>query len=308
MAEVGLVRFARVALEDATAAVPVYRSKFSKHVFTQPQLLAVLCLMRYEDWTFREAQVRLSEHRELREALGLSRVPDHTTLHRFFNERLSEEMIERVLAEIARGLPPPPSGGAIVAVDGTGLFPGSVSTFQVKRAKDRGEGFAWRYYLKWIVAVDVERLVVVAQMAKKGPSNDSANLRPLVDSAFSKRRFSLVLADAEFDSEKNHTHVRAMGAQAIIPAKRGKRDWNIQGVRLQMRQHFPAEQYRQRSRIECTFSAIKRKLSLKAPGRSLRTQILQALTLGIAYNIYRIRPRLRFAAAPSTLATLTLAA
>jgi hypothetical protein len=29
-------------------------------------LLAILCLMRYEDWTFREAEVGLAEHGELR--------------------------------------------------------------------------------------------------------------------------------------------------------------------------------------------------------------------------------------------------
>jgi hypothetical protein len=34
--------------------------------------------MRYEDGTFREAEVRLSEHRELRQALGLASGP--TTL------------------------------------------------------------------------------------------------------------------------------------------------------------------------------------------------------------------------------------
>jgi hypothetical protein len=28
--------------------------------------------MRYEDWTFREAEVRLGEHRELRQTLGLT--------------------------------------------------------------------------------------------------------------------------------------------------------------------------------------------------------------------------------------------
>jgi len=44
------------------------RSCFSKHQFSQPQLLAILCLMRYEDWTFRETEVRLSEHGELRRA------------------------------------------------------------------------------------------------------------------------------------------------------------------------------------------------------------------------------------------------
>ena len=62
MAEVGLVRFARVAREVAETVLPTYRSKYSKHLFTQPSLLAILCLMRYEDWTFREAEVRLGEH------------------------------------------------------------------------------------------------------------------------------------------------------------------------------------------------------------------------------------------------------
>jgi hypothetical protein len=51
MAEIGLVRFAQVARQVAEAALPRYRSKYSKHTFTQPTLLAVLCVMRYEDWT-----------------------------------------------------------------------------------------------------------------------------------------------------------------------------------------------------------------------------------------------------------------
>lgn len=58
MAEVGLVRCAQVAREVAEAMLPTYRSKYSKHLFTQPWLLAILCLMRYEDWTFREVARR----------------------------------------------------------------------------------------------------------------------------------------------------------------------------------------------------------------------------------------------------------
>jgi hypothetical protein len=68
MADVGLVKFATVALRVGQAVLPTYRSTCSKRCFTQPQLLAILCLMRYEDWTFREAEVRLAEHRELRGA------------------------------------------------------------------------------------------------------------------------------------------------------------------------------------------------------------------------------------------------
>ena len=44
MAEVGLVRFAQVAREVAETVLPSYRSKYSKHLFTQPALLAILCL------------------------------------------------------------------------------------------------------------------------------------------------------------------------------------------------------------------------------------------------------------------------
>ncbi len=76
MAEVGLLAFARTALEVGRAALPSYRTRFSKHEFRQPQLLAILCLMRYEDWSFREAEVRLGEHRALRQTLGRSSGPD----------------------------------------------------------------------------------------------------------------------------------------------------------------------------------------------------------------------------------------
>ena len=50
IAEVGLVRFAGVALEVAEAVLLDYRIKSSKRVFTPPPLLAILysCAMRTE--------------------------------------------------------------------------------------------------------------------------------------------------------------------------------------------------------------------------------------------------------------------
>jgi len=60
MAEVGLLPFARVTLQVSKAVVARYRSRFSKLQFTQPQLLATLCLMRYEDWTLISDMPRLS--------------------------------------------------------------------------------------------------------------------------------------------------------------------------------------------------------------------------------------------------------
>jgi hypothetical protein len=40
--------------------------------------------------------------------------------------------------------------------------------------------------------------------------------------------------------------------------------------------------------MERVISAVKRKLSARAPGRTRRTPCLQALLLGIAYHLYRL--------------------
>jgi len=47
--------------------------------------------------------VRLSEHRELREVLGLVSVPDFTTLYRFL-QRLDDQAIDRAVGETVRRL------------------------------------------------------------------------------------------------------------------------------------------------------------------------------------------------------------
>jgi len=298
MAEVGLLPFARVALQVSRAVLPRYRSRFSKHQFNQPQLLAILCLMRYEDWTFREAEVRLGEHRELRQALGLGSVPDFTTLYRFL-ERLDDGTIDRAVGETVRRLRGTHQKGwrrARIAVDATGLAQGAVSTFFVRRLHPHGQKpLPWRHWLKWVVAVDLDQQFLLSQIARRGPWNDCANLPAVIGAAAEQTRIGLVLADAEFDSERNHTYIRRqLGAQSVIPAKRGKKTWRIHGVRAEMRRAFPQRLYRRRSLIESLFSSVKRKLSARAPGRSLRTQKRQALLLGLSFNLYRLWHRYLF--------------
>jgi hypothetical protein len=57
-----------------------------------------------------------------------------------------------------------------------------------------------------------------------------------------------------------------------------------------MRAAFPPQLYRRGALVESVFSAVKRKLSARAPGRTLEMQRMQALVLGLAYNLYRLRP------------------
>ncbi|HTZ73533.1 MAG TPA: transposase, partial [Candidatus Aquilonibacter sp.] len=117
----------------------------------------------------------------------------------------------------------------------------------------------------------------------------------VVETASHQTPIGLVLADAEFDSERNHTYIRKqLGAQSVIPAKRGKKPWRIHGVRAEMRRSFPRQLYRRRALIETLFSSVKRKLSARAPGRTLPMQKRQALLLGLSFNLYRLRHRYLF--------------
>ena len=110
----------------------------------------------------------------------------------------------------------------------------------------------------------------------------------LVSQSTSTRLHRLVLADAEFDSERNHTFCRQqLKANSIIPAKRFTTR-RATGVRGKTRENFPRNRYGKRSLIESVFSAIKRKLSCRAPGRTIATQSRQALLLGLAFNFYRL--------------------
>ncbi len=250
MAEIGLVPFARVAREVAGAVLPRYRTRFSKHQFTQPQLLALLCVMRYEDGTFREAEVRLSEHQELRRALGLRAVPDHTPLFRFLS-RWPEEALQQARAEVARRVPRTPTRTR-VAIDATGLTHRAISTYYHRQVHPHVKTKCSTAWLKWLVVLDVDQQLLLAQAAHRAPTNDCVRLPELVGRAGQIARIGLVLADAEFDTQRNHRFIRhELGARSVIPAKRCGPEWRLHGVRAEMRRAFPQRTYARRAAGKC---------------------------------------------------------
>lgn len=74
------VALARKALEVARQAVPAYASKYSKKDFTQHQLLAMLALEQFFKTDDRGVVALLADLADLRDTLGLTKVPHHTTL------------------------------------------------------------------------------------------------------------------------------------------------------------------------------------------------------------------------------------
>lgn len=70
----------RQAIKVAQEALPPYSSRFSRKDFTQHQHFAILALRDLLRLDLRGVEALLREWSDLRDALGLSKVPDHTTL------------------------------------------------------------------------------------------------------------------------------------------------------------------------------------------------------------------------------------
>src|SRR5262249_33230491 len=71
---------AREALRLAQEAMPAYSSKYFRKDFTQHQLFAVLALKTFLKADYRGVVAHLADFSELRSDLGLSKLPDHSTL------------------------------------------------------------------------------------------------------------------------------------------------------------------------------------------------------------------------------------
>jgi hypothetical protein len=78
---------AREALALARESLPAYSSKYSRKDFTQHQLFALLALKVFLKTDYRGVIAFLDDFAELRDDLGLAKVPDQSTLC-YANKRL----------------------------------------------------------------------------------------------------------------------------------------------------------------------------------------------------------------------------
>ena len=77
-------RFVEAALSTVKAShLPLYSCKYSKKVYTQPQLLALIFFKDYLKKDYREIIDLIVEMDRIRNLLGLSTIPHCTTLQKF---------------------------------------------------------------------------------------------------------------------------------------------------------------------------------------------------------------------------------
>ena len=76
------LRLAETALAAARQALPAYSCKHARKVYTQHQLFALLVLREFLKQDYRGLEQLLKDWSDLRQVLGLTQVPDHSTLQK----------------------------------------------------------------------------------------------------------------------------------------------------------------------------------------------------------------------------------
>lgn len=276
------MQFAGLALRVAKGVLPAYAHKFSPRRYTLPQLAACVLLKEYRrlDWRGIEALLKVSP--PLCQRLGLTRVPDYTTLYYFARQWLDAARLSRLQAQLLSQLK---LATVEVAIDSTGMDPETCSSYFAARRKQRP---ARKRYVKLSLSVVVGSLVAAASVADWGPCGDKVELRPLLAQTAQGLRVGALYADGAYDAEWVHEWCRQEANIASwIPATVHRSDGQVGGFwRAHMAKGLP-KGYGRRWAVESFFSAMKRVVGASLRARQPEQQLTEALRKVLAYSLHR---------------------
>lgn len=286
-------RVLRVAYDAACQALPAHRHKFSPKKFTQPQLMACLVLKEFARLDYRGFVEHLADHPDLGRLIGLKAVPHYTTFQkaaaRLFRAAPARALFDAVLDRAVR-LKIRKRRVPLAAVDGTGMESRHVSRYYVKRRSKTGSGTQETTYSKYpkvVLVTDCRSHLVLAAVPGRGPASDLVLFKAALRQAAGRARIGTLLADADFDGEWVHEHVRSYGIRTLIPPERGRPSEKppVGKWRRRMKQRFDKAKYGQRWQTETVNSMIKRRLDSALRARGYWSQCREIILRVITHNV-----------------------
>lgn len=270
---------AKLALEVASVTLPLYSHPKSPRKFTQPQLLACLVLRGYWKLTFRGLEDLLTISGELREVLGLTQVPDHSTLQKFEERKVTPELIDTAVAKLLQIVQP---DTRTAAMDSSGLEPTTRSSYYQTRS-----GKTWKRYVKLSVMNLCGSLLPCSLVVSRGPCNDKSEARKLLSSASERIRPKRLLADAGYDAEWVHQFCyETWKVRSYIPPAVHRADGQVNGKWRSKMLKLP-KFYGTRWHVESFMSGLKRTLGSQLTSRKDNTLNAEAALRVLTYGIVR---------------------
>ena len=277
------IRFIQAALTVVKSTrISPYSCKYSKKIYTQYQLLALVLFKDYRNQHYREFIEDVGDMEGVQELLDLSEVPHFTTLQKFISRiktlylRLTFRKTVDLFYSFDENIP-------ITAIDSSGFTSGYCSHYFSERT-----GKLRKHFLKTSISVDTEQQVITGFVASNSRVHDTRHAVKLLRQCHNTRKSDCYVMDKGYDSEAIHRLIREdLHANSVIPI----RLWNNEIIggtyRLEMAQQFDDVVYPRRQLVENKFSVLKRKFSGDLKARRFRIQIKEIANKMIVCNIHR---------------------
>lgn len=201
-----------------------YSHPKSPRRYTQPQLMSCLILKALLRETYRGITAQLELSDRLCEALGLERVPSHTTLEKFAARAVTPQLLDALVGQVLGLCQEQGLKVEEVAMDSTGMQEGAASSHYVARSGKKSG-----HYVKVSLAVACGSLLCVSMALSRGPTPDMNEAWEVLWRASGRCTPARLYGDAAFDAEKVHRFCRdGWGVSSFIPAVIKTRDGSIQ--------------------------------------------------------------------------------
>ncbi len=217
----------------------------------------------------------------------ISKVPHFNTILKYFNDPAMTPLLTNLVELSALPLK---DFETTFAVDASGLSSAFYSRWLDVRLNPKKKAI-----LDWIkvhIICGVKSNIVTAITVTDGTSNDSPHFPELVRRTAEHFRVKEVMADKAYSSKANIQASFDVGAVPYIPFKTntsGKADGSMVWAKMfhyfQLHREEFMQRYHQRSNVESTFSALKRKFSGKLMLKNEVGQVNEALALLLCHNI-----------------------
>jgi hypothetical protein len=255
-----------------------------------------LVLKEFLRLDYRGLVEHLADHGELTRLLALEVIPHYTTLQkaaaRLLKAAPARELFDAVLdlalrAKVRKRRVP------LAAIDGTGMETRHTSRYYVKRRSRTGsetQVTTYSKYPKVVLVTDCQSHLVLAAVPGRGPGSDLQQFEAAIKDAAGRARIGTLLADADYDAEWVHEHVReTYGIRTIIPPERGRPSEEPPAGKWRrwMRQRWEAlrAKYGQRWQTETVNSMIKRRLGSALRARTYWSQCREMILRVITHNV-----------------------